>query len=310
MDTRQLRYFSAVCECRNLSHAADRCNVAASALSHHIARLEEELETPLFTRRPRGMEPTAAGLKLLVHARAILAAFEDAAADIRHGQAEISGAIAVGMPCSVINVIGADLMRAVLKDLPKVRLLIREGLSGVTYDALRAGEVEAALIFNPAPDGQTERLPLIEEALYCIGRPEITGDPDTPIRLEEMARLPLAMLQSGALSRALADRPAELAKLEGAARIQLASVAATQAVMREGLACVLAPKALASAELAAGLLCARPVVDPAPVRTLHLVTEAGARPTPLRERMGAIIADLVRAAAREGRWDGARLVAG
>ena len=48
MDTRQLRYFVAVCEFRNLSHAADHCNTAASALSHHIASLEAELYGPYF----------------------------------------------------------------------------------------------------------------------------------------------------------------------------------------------------------------------------------------------------------------------
>ncbi|WP_375143969.1 LysR family transcriptional regulator [Bradyrhizobium sp. Ash2021] len=36
MDSRQLRYFIAVYEQRNLSRAADQANVAQSALSHHI----------------------------------------------------------------------------------------------------------------------------------------------------------------------------------------------------------------------------------------------------------------------------------
>src|SRR5438552_1736353 len=42
MDSRQLRYFIAVYEQRNLSRAADQANVAQSALSHHIAYLEAE----------------------------------------------------------------------------------------------------------------------------------------------------------------------------------------------------------------------------------------------------------------------------
>ncbi|SPF81735.1 LysR family transcriptional regulator [Pseudoprimorskyibacter insulae] len=307
MDTRQLRYFTAVCEFRNLSHAADHCNTAASALSLHIARLEEELDTKLFTRKPRGMDPTAAGLKLLEHAKYILAAFETAASDVRLGHAEIAGNIAIGMPYSVINVIGAGLMRTVMEDLPKVRLLIREGLSGMTYTALRTGEVEAALIFNPAPDGQTQRVPLIEEELFCIGRREIIGDPSQPIRLEDMAALPLALLQSGSLSRALVDRPAELARLEANARIQLASIAGTLNAMKAGLACTLAPKVLVSDELRTGELVARPVIDPTPIRTLYLVSAADERPTFLRERISALICDLVQQAVQEGRWEGARL---
>lgn len=305
MDTRQLRYFVAVCEFRNLSHAADHCNTAASALSHHIASLEAELDTKLFTRKPRGMEPTAAGLKLLAHAQFILAAFETAASELKFGQAEISGNIAIGMPFSVIKVIGGTLMRTVIEELPRVRLLIREGLSGVTYNALRIGDVESALIFNPPPDSQTVRTPLLEEELFCIGHRDIVGDPGQTIRLEEMAELPVALLQSGTLSRALIDRPAALAKLEARARIQLASIAGTLSALKEGLACTLAPKVLVSDELRSGQLVARAVTDPIPVRTLYLVSALDARPTLLRENVSALIVAQVREAIRDGRWEGA-----
>ncbi|MBK0326151.1 LysR family transcriptional regulator [Rhodobacteraceae bacterium F11138] len=308
MDTRQLRYFVAVCEFKNLSHAADHCNTAASALSHHVASLETELETKLFIRKPRGMEPTAAGLTLLAHAQHILSAFETAAAEIKNGQAEVSGNIAIGMPFSVIKVIGGALMRKVVKEYPRVRLLIREGLSGVTYDALRAGEVEAALIFNPPTDSQTQRLPLLEEELFCIGHRDIVGDTERPIRLEDMADLPVALLQSGSLSRALVDRPAELARLEANARIQLASIAGTLGALNEGLACTLAPKVLVSDGLSGGDLVARPVTDPRPVRTLQLVSALDARPTVLREKMADLVIELVSESVRNGAWEGARLI--
>lgn len=309
MDTRQLRYFVAICEFRNLSHAADHCNIAASALSHHVTALEIELDTKLFTRKPRGMEPTAAGLKLLEHARSILAAIETAVSDLRHGQAEISGNISIGMSFSIIKVIGGALMRTVLTDLPKVRLLIRESLSGVTYNSLQSGEIEAALIFNPPQDARTSRMPLLEEELFCIGHKDIVGDTQEPIRLEEMAELPLALLQSGSLSRALVDRPAELARLEARARIQLASIAGTLSALNEGLACTLAPKVLVSEELRNGQLIARPVTEPRPIRTLHLVSPLDTRPTFLRERISALITKLVHQAVESGRWEGARLVA-
>lgn len=308
MDTRQLRYFVAVCEFKNLSHAANHCNTAASALSHHVASLEAELETQLFTRKPRGMEPTAAGVTLLEHARQILAGLETAAAEIRHGQAEIAGNIAIGMPYSVIRVIGAPLMRQVMEHYPRVRLLIREGLSGVTYNALRSGEVETALIFNPPQDSQTVRTALLEEELFCIGHRNILGENADAIRLEDMADLPLALLQSGTLSRALVDRPAELAKLEANARIQLASIAGTLSALKDGLACTLAPKMLVGDELRSGELVALPVTDPRPTRTLHIVIAANTRPTVLKERIAALIQELVLQAVGDESWEGAKVL--
>jgi len=64
-----LRYFLAVIKSGSISEASERLNVAASAISRQISRLESELETQLFERRSRGMIPSAAGELLAVHAR-------------------------------------------------------------------------------------------------------------------------------------------------------------------------------------------------------------------------------------------------
>ena len=78
MDSRQLRYFVAMHDAGSLSGAAAMEHVAVSALSYHLGNLEAELGVALFRRKPRGLEPTAAGLRLYTHARAILRAIDDA----------------------------------------------------------------------------------------------------------------------------------------------------------------------------------------------------------------------------------------
>ena len=64
-----LRYFLEVVRCGSISEASGKLNVAPSAISRQIARLESELDTLLFERRARGMVPSAAGELLAVHAR-------------------------------------------------------------------------------------------------------------------------------------------------------------------------------------------------------------------------------------------------
>lgn len=63
-----LRYFLEVVRCGSISEASTRLNVASSAISRHIAHLEELLGASLFDRHARGMEPSAAGELLAVHA--------------------------------------------------------------------------------------------------------------------------------------------------------------------------------------------------------------------------------------------------
>ena len=72
MDLRQLRYFVGIVQSGSLSRAADQLHVAQSAISHHLASLESELDRQLVTRGPKGIQLTEAGSVLYRHAEAIL----------------------------------------------------------------------------------------------------------------------------------------------------------------------------------------------------------------------------------------------
>lgn len=65
MDLRQMRYFLALAEERNFGRAAERLHMAQPPLTRQIRALEEELDTLLFVRTPKGVELTPAGETLL-----------------------------------------------------------------------------------------------------------------------------------------------------------------------------------------------------------------------------------------------------
>ncbi len=63
---RILRYVDEVARTGSIRKAADQLNVTASAVNRRIMDLEEELGTPLFERRARGVRLTSAG-EIFVH---------------------------------------------------------------------------------------------------------------------------------------------------------------------------------------------------------------------------------------------------
>lgn len=77
VDLWTLRLFVAVVEERSLAKAADRYNIANSAISKRISFLEETFKVELLHRSHKGVEPTAEGLALLRHAREILRSVDD-----------------------------------------------------------------------------------------------------------------------------------------------------------------------------------------------------------------------------------------
>ncbi|MCM5555586.1 LysR family transcriptional regulator [Pleomorphomonas sp. NRK KF1] len=69
LDWTLLRSFLAVVDAGSLSAAADRLGLVQPTVGRHIRELEETLDTPLFRRQPRGLEPTPAALDLIEDAR-------------------------------------------------------------------------------------------------------------------------------------------------------------------------------------------------------------------------------------------------
>jgi DNA-binding transcriptional LysR family regulator len=80
MTLRQLAYFVAVVEAESFTAASRRLLVSQPALSHQIRALETEAGGALLERLPRAVRPTALGARLLPHARATVAAADEATA--------------------------------------------------------------------------------------------------------------------------------------------------------------------------------------------------------------------------------------
>ena len=72
MNLKQLQYFIAVVEEKQITAAAKKLNIAQPPLSYQLKQLEEELETKLFTRTAHGIVLTDAGMMLEKYARKIL----------------------------------------------------------------------------------------------------------------------------------------------------------------------------------------------------------------------------------------------
>jgi LysR family hydrogen peroxide-inducible transcriptional activator len=168
MEIHQLQYLVAVAEESSFSRAADRVGVAQPSLSQQIKKLEEELGTPLFDRLPRRVIPTAAGEKLLDHARRVLAELADARralADARDGV--IAGTIVVGAIPTMAPYLLPDAIRHFSAKYPKVEVIVVEDVTARLGTMLEHGELDLAVMsdFDGGPTVHVE--PIAEEPL-CL----------------------------------------------------------------------------------------------------------------------------------------------
>ncbi|WP_418959701.1 LysR family transcriptional regulator [Streptomyces tritici] len=164
MDPHLLRTYVTVAELRSFSAAARALGYTQSAVSQHIAALEQDLGVPLLGRRP--VAPTPAGERLLEHAGSLLLRIDAARADLaRYGAA----------PREELTVAAAPLALhpAVLAALPA---------TGVTLRVLPRAEVPAAVATGGADLG------LVDGA----------AAPSDPLSLPDVAPLTAAVLPGAA----------------------------------------------------------------------------------------------------------------
>ncbi|MBB4103644.1 LysR family transcriptional regulator [Allorhizobium borbori] len=102
----EMAVFSAVAEAGGFSAAGRRLHLTPSAVSKLIARLEDRLGTPLFTRSTRRLQLTAEGVLYLERVRRILAEMDEAdrlvgsgAGAVPRGRLRVSASVAFGECC-------------------------------------------------------------------------------------------------------------------------------------------------------------------------------------------------------------------
>ncbi|MEU8652414.1 LysR family transcriptional regulator [Streptomyces sp. NPDC048737] len=140
MDPHLLRTYVTVARLASFSAAARDLGYTQSAVSQHIAALEQDLGAPLLTRRP--VAPTAAGERLLEHAGPLLLRLDAARADV----VRIAAAPVHGLTLATSS---TALTPAALAALPP---------AGVTLRVLARDEVPAAVAAGTADLGLVDGL--------------------------------------------------------------------------------------------------------------------------------------------------------
>ena len=144
MDVRQLKYFVAVAEERNIGRAARRLNLSQPPLTRQIQNLETELGVALFTRTSRGVEPTEAGEVLLRDAKSIHSMLEAAAERAQRAGKGQMGRIDVGVYGSALFDIVPRLLRAFRQSYPDVKVVLHAAQTPEQVVALKQGRILVA----------------------------------------------------------------------------------------------------------------------------------------------------------------------
>jgi DNA-binding transcriptional LysR family regulator len=141
-----LRSFFAIVEQGSLNKAADRLRVSQSTLTRQMQALEQDVGGPLLERSPGGVAPTATGHALLEGTRPLLAKFDAVLAGVRQRARGQSAELRIGYLMSAAADYLNPALAALRKAHPEVKVKMRDLSPGEQIAALRAGEIDVALV--------------------------------------------------------------------------------------------------------------------------------------------------------------------
>ena len=247
-----LRVFLTVAEHGSFGRAASALGLAQPSVSNRIAALERRIGRPLFSRSPRGVTLTAAGERLVPHARRAGQVLDDAQAVIR--TADYRPPIRVLLSASYRPVLLPAVVDAFESSDRPMSISYDHGPNIVR--AIATGEADVGFL-APCPHPTTV-------ALRSLGASPVVAvvAPDNPLAAHRRPRL--ADLDDQRIALCMSGEGADVffEQLPGNARVSTVFpvTAATQLAHDRGYI-ALAPQAALAADLRAGTLVQLSIVD-------------------------------------------------
>ena len=165
---KDMRAFFAIVEEGNISHAAQRLDVAQPALSRQMKRLEEKLNVKLFERGSRRIRLTDAGRVLCNRVENILGMVDVTVREITEIGTGAKGSIRIGTITTSGAMILPDLISEFHKVYPKITFELWEAEGARVLELLDSHLIEIAITRTQVDNLAYESLVLPNEPLVVV----------------------------------------------------------------------------------------------------------------------------------------------
>lgn len=179
-----LAAFEAAARHQNFAHAAEELHLTASAISHHVRKLEQRLEVILFQRHARGVTLTAEG-RLLADAAGSALTDLDGVLRGLHAMRDDRDRVRITTLHSLIYTWLLPRLPAFAALHPQIRLVFDSGIGLTRFDE---GGPDLGIRHGPGHWPGLNSHHLMDDALFPMASAELAARVSVPA---DIARLPL-----------------------------------------------------------------------------------------------------------------------
>lgn len=186
---------------KSVTAAASKLYITQPAVSQAIRNLEEQLQTSLFSRKPRGMELTKAGgilFEYIQQAYTLMEKGERSLVELRNLEA---GEFIISAGDTICRHILLPVIERFHKAFPAIQVKITNRTTAETAALLKSGEADLGLLALPFNDDSLEVHPVytVHDCFLCGKKfkKELPGRP----ALKDLEKYPMLLLESGTITR-------------------------------------------------------------------------------------------------------------
>jgi len=257
--------------------AADKLNVAPSAVSRQISLLEEELACTLIERHRRGVTPTEAGSVVLRFYRESLSSEETCISKLQALQGLQRGHIKLAVGEGFVG----DLMSGPLPEFnrlyPALTLSISMGGSNEVIRQVEEDEAHIGLLFHPATHPNIRSQVVSCQPICAIVSPQhpLAGQVDA-VTLEQLLEYPVALQESHFGVRQLLAMAEFQERIRFRPKMTTNSIAVLKYFVRSNMGFTFLPEFVISREIEDQQLIAIPIAQEILTRgEAHMITRLG-----------------------------------
>lgn len=206
MELNQLEYFKTLAHINHFTQAAQAISVSQPALSRSIAKLENELGVPLFTRVGKTIRLTQYGQIFLIHVERALQEISNGRQALSNLSEPDQGVVNLSFLHSLGSYLIPSLLSNFRKQYPKIQFRLNQNNSALLTNQLIDGETDLCLCSTLMTTESLGWVFLCAEELFVVVASKHHLATRKSIRLEEIVHEPLITFKPMYGLRILADQ--------------------------------------------------------------------------------------------------------